>query len=218
MGKNVATYASLKKDVLSGNKQATAIFRKMTPVEKKFTLFYLEEPNFSKSYREAVAPKVVKSDSHACHMGRAIFSSTRVQAFLEVFKNRELEAFYKTVDTYFEMLDAEEVKYEQNKEGVWEEVGTKPNWQARKWGAEGITKLYGINREKEKTPGEGVLPAVFHNEFNVYLQSKGIAPVKMDGATDAVYEEVPQKKPEKKPESYEYGNSFKKFASGSKEE
>lgn len=186
----------------SGSEEAVKIFKSLSKPKKRFCQEYLVEQNASRAYKIAQNNhKMSSAVASAC--GYRYLNDPNVKAFLDTFLDRRVEAYYQVTNTWMDMMQAKTKEMVQKEDGTWERGNEVEDWKVRKWGAEGVSKLYGFNEEKSEPNEKGSINQYFTNNFNTYLESKGEKPVEIE-SEDAEFKNVS-----------EYAQDFKKFSSKS---
>ena len=117
-------------------------FHALRPKQQDFLLHYLNCGNAAASYRKAYNPMATDAVSSA--NGSRLVASDSMGAVLEKFINRKTEALFTVANTYFEMTSASKAEWHKDELGQYENIGDVPDWRARKDGADGLCKLYGL--------------------------------------------------------------------------
>lgn len=201
MAKDLVTQKEIK------DTGSVKLFNKLKGVEKRFVSHWLESKNAAEAYRHAT--KNPSMGDCASSIGLRMMKRPDVKAFLDEFMDLRTPAYYKVIDTYMGMMDATKANFVQNPEDkTWENTGDIEDWKARKDGADGITKLYGMNEEKGTTNVQINAESIstnFTQQFNTFLESKGEKPVEIKEESESVqFKEVSK-----------YADDFKKFSSKS---
>lgn len=118
-------------------------FRDLRPQQQDFVIAYIATGNGAESYRRAY--NKLASDHLASVAGSRLLASVGVGAILDKFTNRKTEALFRVTKTYFDLTEATKPNFVQDKDGQWSNAGDTPEWKARKDGADGLSKIYGLN-------------------------------------------------------------------------
>lgn len=119
------------------DKDVAETFGTLPPKQQQFLIEYLKCWNGSAAYRKAYNPKA--SIAVASANGSRLIANDKVSAILAKFAERRTEALLTVSKTYFEMTAATLPKSRK-----------APDWKARKDGADGLARVYGLNAAEEK--------------------------------------------------------------------
>lgn len=123
-------------------------FAALVPKQQSFLIEYLKSWNGSDAYRKAYNP--LARDEVASANASRLIASDKVGVILARFQERKTEALFTVARTYFDMNQATKPEWVETKDGTWENVGDVPDWKARKDGADGLCKVYGLNAAEKK--------------------------------------------------------------------
>lgn len=118
-------------------------FKALRPKQQDFLLEYLRTGNAAAAYRKAYNP--LASDHLASVCGSQVLASSGISGILAKFENRKTEALFRVTKTFFDLTEAAKPEWVEDSDGQWQNVGDVPDWKARKDGADGLCKIYGLN-------------------------------------------------------------------------
>lgn len=107
-------------------------FKALNPRQQNFLIEYLRTGVGATAYKVAYDPEA--SNHLAAAHGSRLVSNHNIQAVLKKFGDRKDDALQTVVKTYFDMANASH-----------DERGEKPDWKTRKDGADGLSRIFGLN-------------------------------------------------------------------------
>lgn len=112
-----------------GGEDFIAAFRDLTLKEQMFVAALLQPPYTGKAaYLAAFNPNANPNVAYVC--ASQLLRNPKISKVLEIFKDRQLEAFFRVFSTYDDAMEAMDKK-------------KQPLWAVRLAGAHGMTKLTG---------------------------------------------------------------------------
>lgn len=134
-------------------------FKALRPKQQDFLLAFLREGNAAEAYRKAY--NRTASDHLASVCGSQHLASLGIQSILSKFENRKVEALFRVTKTFFDLTEAVKADWVKDENGQYENAGDTPDWKARKDGADGLCKIYGLNAP-EKVEDDRLAALVAH--------------------------------------------------------
>lgn len=118
-------------------------FAALRPQQQDFLLAYLRTGNGSESYR--LAYNKLAGDHLASVAGSRLVACVGISLILQRFTDRKTEALFRVTKTFFDLTEASKPEWVEDSKGQWVNAGDAPDWKARKDGADGLCKIYGLN-------------------------------------------------------------------------
>jgi len=118
-------------------------FAALRPQQQTFLLAYLGTGNAAESYRRAYNP--LAKDHLAGNAGAQALETIGISGILAKFQSQRTHDLFLVVKTYREMAEATKPEWTEDSDGQWQNVGDVPDWKARKDGADGLSKIRGLN-------------------------------------------------------------------------
>jgi hypothetical protein len=129
-----------------GDASLDDVWATLRPAQQAFLAVFLETGNSAEAYRRAYNPTA--SDHVASVSGSRMMSSAGIETIMAKMNDRRMAAMYAADKVYFDMTTATvPVPVKDKKTGQYKIVGHSPDWKARKDGADGLSRRYGLNAE-----------------------------------------------------------------------